>query len=186
MTLKASVPNVLTIARVFCIPVVVAGGLMGGRFGEWLAFLAFVSACITDGLDGYYARAWKTVSAFGRFLDPVADKLLVGSTLLLLTSVGKITGYHVWAAVIILCREILVSGLREYLADIRVQLPVTQLAKWKTTLQMIALACLLIHRHTWGYPIWSMIGYFGLWTGSVLSLITGYHYVRTMSHHLRR
>lgn len=182
MLSKKRLPNLLTFGRVLCIPVVVAGGLSGG-VGEWIALTAFICACVTDGLDGYYARAWHSTTSLGRFLDPVADKLLVGATLLLLTAMGRIQGYHLWAAVIILCREILVSGLREFLAEIRVQLPVTQLAKWKTTIQMIGLACLLVHLPSPYQEGVSFVGYLGLWTGSLLSLMTGYHYVRSIASH---
>lgn len=183
-TLKTWTPNLLTIGRVCCVPVVVAG-VMSGNAGHWTAFAAFVLASVTDALDGYCARAWNRVSALGCFLDPVADKLLVGSTLLVLAASGTIAGPHLWAALVILCREFLVSGLREYLADIHVQMPVTQLARWKTTIQLTALSVLLLPASTPWFPVWHNLGLFGLWTGSALSVMTGTHYIRSMARHLR-
>src|SRR4030081_78208 len=108
-----------------------------------LALAVFIAAGVTDVLDGYYARMWDQQSAFGRMLDPIADKLLVASCLLMLAADGIIHGWTLWAAIVILCREILVSGLREYLAALRVSVPVTKLAKWKTTVQLVAIGFLL-------------------------------------------
>ena len=105
--------------------------------------MIFVAAGVTDVLDGYFARKWGEQSTFGRMLDPIADKLLVASCLLMLAADGTIRGWSLWAAIVILCREILVSGLREYLAELRVSVPVTQLAKWKTTLQLVAVGFLI-------------------------------------------
>jgi phosphatidylglycerophosphate synthase len=102
-----------------------------------VAFGLFVVASITDYLDGYLARIWNQTSNIGRMLDPIADKLLVASVLLLMAADGTIAGWTIWAAIIILCREILVSGLREYLADLKVSVPVTRIAKWKTAIQML-------------------------------------------------
>src|SRR5207249_8013203 len=114
-----------------------------GLWLRWAAFAIFVIAGITDVLDGYVARMWAQQSTFGRMLDPIADKLLVSSCLLMLAADGTIRGWALWAAIVILCREILVSGLREYLAELRVSVPVTQLAKWKTTLQLVAVGFLI-------------------------------------------
>ena len=110
---------------------------------RWVALAVFIAAGVTDFLDGYYARIWDQHSAFGRMLDPIADKLLVASCLLMLAADGIIHGWTLWAAIVILCREILVSGLREYLAALRVSVPVTKLAKWKTTVQLVAIGFLL-------------------------------------------
>ena len=110
---------------------------------RWVALAVFIAAGVTDYLDGYYARIWDQQSAFGRMLDPIADKLLVASCLLMLAADGIIHGWTLWAAIVILCREILVSGLREYLAALRVSVPVTKLAKWKTTVQLVAIGFLL-------------------------------------------
>ena len=110
---------------------------------RWVALVVLHRRRVTDFLDGYLARVWSQQSAFGRMLDPIADKLLVASCLLMLAADGTIHGWSLWAAIIILCREILVSGLREYLAELRVSVPVTRLAKWKTTMQLVAIGFLL-------------------------------------------
>src|SRR5580704_8215009 len=143
-----SLPNILTYARIAAIPVVVgcvyAESIMEGPLWlRWVALAVFIAAGITDYLDGYIARIWDQHSAFGRMLDPIADKLLVASCLLILAADGTINNWSLWAAVVILCREILVSGLREYLAALRVSVPVTKLAKWKTTAQLVAIGFLL-------------------------------------------
>src|SRR3979409_298814 len=143
-----SIPNILTVARIAAIPVVVgcvyAQSVMDGPLWlRWVALAVFIAAGITDYLDGYYARIWDQQSAFGRMLDPIADKLLVASCLLILAGDNSIHGWTLWAAIVILCREILVSGLREYLAALRVSVPVTKLAKWKTTIQLVAIGFLI-------------------------------------------
>jgi cardiolipin synthase len=116
------------------------------QHGEWLRWLAlsiFIAAAVTDILDGYFARKWGELTSFGRMLDPIADKLLVASCLLMVVADGTVEGWWIWAAVIILCREILVSGLREFLAELRVRVPVSRVAKWKTTLQLVAIGFLI-------------------------------------------
>ncbi len=145
---RLAVPNLLTYARIAAVPAVVAclywqDILQGGLWLRWVAVVIFISAGVTDVLDGYFARKWGEQSAFGRMLDPIADKLLVASCLLMLAADSTIRGWSLWAAIVILCREILVSGLREYLAELRVSVPVTQLAKWKTTLQLVAVGFLI-------------------------------------------
>src|ERR1700674_5328853 len=117
--------------------------LQGGLWLRWVALAIFIAAAVTDFFDGYFARIWGQHSSFGRMLDPIADKLLVASCLLMLAADGTFKGWSIWAAIIILCREILVSGLREYLAELRVSVPVTRLAKWKTTAQLTAIGFLL-------------------------------------------
>src|SRR5919201_3874787 len=143
-----ALPNLLTYARIAAVPVVVAcmywsGILDGGLWPRWIALAVFIAAAITDILDGYFARSWGQQSALGRMLDPIADKLLVSASLLMLAAVDTIRGWSLLAAVIILCREILVSGLREYLAELRVSVPVSRLAKWKTVGQLIAVGFLI-------------------------------------------
>src|SRR4029079_14398855 len=143
-----SLPNILTYARIAAIPVAVgcvyAQSVMDGPLWlRWVALFIFIAAGVTDFLDGYYARMWDQQSAFGRMLDPIADKLLVASCLLMLAADETIRGCSLWAAIVILCREILVSGLREYLAVIRISVPVSQLAKWKTTVQLVAIGFLI-------------------------------------------
>jgi cardiolipin synthase (CMP-forming) len=176
----ASLPNVLTYLRILAVPaVVLCLVLIKGDAGRWWALGVYVAACITDWLDGYLARVWHQQSILGRMLDPIADKLLVGTTLLMLTYDNTIDGPHVGAAVIILCREILVSGLREFLAELNVRVRVTQLAKWKTTMQMIALGILLAgpagDKIVWGVT-WT--GLTMLWVAALLTLWTGYDYLK--------
>lgn len=183
--LVTSLPNVLTYGRIAAVPALVAClFFLQGDTARWSAFALFVAASVTDWLDGYLARAWEQQSSLGRMLDPIADKLLVGTTLLMLTYDRTIDGYHVWAAVIILCREILVSGLREFLAELQVKVHVTQLAKWKTSLQMIALAVLLAGPA--GDRVWPGVTSSGLallWLAALLTLLTGYDYLRAGIHH---
>src|SRR5476649_795227 len=143
-----ALPNLLTYGRIAAVPVVV--GLLywqnifdGALWLRWLALAIFIAAGLTDILDGYVARAYGQQSSLGRMLDPIADKLLVASCLLMLAAEETIRGWSLLASVVILCREILVSGLREYLAELRVSVPVSRLAKWKTTWQLVAVGFLI-------------------------------------------
>jgi cardiolipin synthase len=193
-----ALPNLLTYARIAAVPAVVAcmywqNILQGGLWLRWIALAIFVAAAITDFLDGYFARILSQQSTFGRMLDPIADKLLVASCLLMLAADDTIKGPVVWAAIVILCREILVSGLREYLAELRVSVPVTQLAKWKTTVQLVAIGFLLaggagdnvvsalLGRDT------RLITHSGiglLWLSALVTLYTGWDYFRAGVRHL--
>jgi cardiolipin synthase len=186
-----SVPNILTVARIAAIPVVVGcvyvqSILEGPLWLRWVALAVFITAAVTDYLDGYYARIWDQQSALGRMLDPIADKLLVASCLLMLAADNSIHGWTLWAAIVILCREILVSGLREYLAELRVGVPVTQLAKWKTFMQLLAVGFLLAgeagDRDL--SPHISLIGLTLLWLSALLTLYTGWDYMRAGINHL--
>jgi cardiolipin synthase len=185
-----AVPNLLTYARIAAVPAVVAcmywqDILQGGLWLRWLALAIFIAAGVTDILDGYFARSWGQQSSFGRMLDPIADKLLVASCLLMLAADGTIRGWSLWAAIVILCREILVSGLREYLAELRVSVPVSTLAKWKTTLQLIAIGFLLAGDAGDAIlPIVSPIGLALLWLSALLTLYTGWDYFRAGVRHL--
>ena len=179
-----SIPNLLTISRVVAIPVIVALFYVEGREWQWLACALFSAAAITDYLDGYFARAWREQSAFGRFLDPVADKLLVAAVILMLVAFDRISGLSVIPALVILCREILVSGLREFLASLQVGLPVSKLAKWKTMIQMVALGFLIVGDSG---PAWipvEFIGDVGLWTAAILTLVTGWDYLRASARYV--
>ncbi len=185
-----NLPNLLTLARILAIPVVVALLYLATPIAAWAALLVYTAACITDWFDGYLARAWGMTSAFGRALDPIADKLLVGAVLLVLVGTGQIQELHLFAAIIILLREILVSGLREVLAGTRVSLPVTQLAKWKTGIQMVALGVLIVGDRGAGIvpylrdlPI-GTLGLAGLWIAGLLTLKTGYDYTAAGLRHL--
>jgi CDP-diacylglycerol--glycerol-3-phosphate 3-phosphatidyltransferase/cardiolipin synthase len=176
----ASLPNLLTYLRILAVPaVVLCLFLVPGDAGRWWALAVYIGACLTDWLDGFLARVWRQQSMLGRVLDPIADKLLVGATLLMLTHDRTIDGIHVAAAVIILCREILVSGLREFLAELNVRVHVTQLAKWKTTLQMTALGVLLAGPA--GDKLVPGVTWTGLvlvWMAALLTLWTGYDYLK--------
>ncbi|MDH5750523.1 MAG: CDP-diacylglycerol--glycerol-3-phosphate 3-phosphatidyltransferase [Rhodospirillales bacterium] len=183
----SNLPNILTISRIIAIPVLVCLLFLPAPLGNWLAFSVYTYACITDFFDGYLARIWEQQSVFGRFLDPIADKLLVASVLLVLVGVDRFSGLTVLPAAVILCREILVSGLREFLAEVRVGVPVSTLAKWKTTIQMLALGFLLVGPVGPDFgPVSTLeIGIFGLWGAAVLTLITGYDYLRAGLEHIR-
>ncbi|MFZ0850245.1 MAG: CDP-diacylglycerol--glycerol-3-phosphate 3-phosphatidyltransferase [Hyphomicrobiaceae bacterium] len=175
-----SLPNVLTYLRILAVPAVVLCLMaIDGADGRWWALAVYVVACLTDWLDGFLARVWHQQSALGRMLDPIADKLLVGTTLLMLTSDNTISGVHMVAAVIILCREILVSGLREFLAELNMRVHVTQLAKWKTTVQMIALGVLLAGpAGDKILPGITATGLAMLWVAALLTLWTGFDYLK--------
>ncbi|MGB3445634.1 MAG: CDP-diacylglycerol--glycerol-3-phosphate 3-phosphatidyltransferase [Xanthobacteraceae bacterium] len=185
-----SLPNILTCARIAAIPVVVGcvyaqSILEGPLWLRWVALAVFIAAAITDFLDGYYARIWDQQSALGRMLDPIADKLLVASCLLMLAADGIIHGWTLWAAIVILCREILVSGLREYLAALRVSVPVTKLAKWKTTAQLVAIGFLLAgEAGDRIFPFVTQLGLLLLWLSAIFTIYTGWDYFRAGIHHL--
>ena len=185
-----ALPNLLTYGRIVAVPIVVAcmyyqAIFEAGLWLRWVALAVFIAAAITDWLDGYFARIWGQQSTFGRMLDPIADKLLVASCLLMLAADGTIRGWSLWAAIVILCREILVSGLREYLAELRVSVPVTQLAKWKTTLQLVAVGFLIAgDAGDLIVPITSLVGLSLLWLSAILTLYTGWDYFRAGVRHL--
>src|SRR5262249_30213783 len=185
-----ALPNLLTYARIAAVPAVVACMYwqdiwQGGILLRWVALPIFIAAGVRAFLDGYFARKYGEQSTLGRMLDPIADKLLVASCLLMLAVDGTIRGIHVWAAIVILCREILVSGLREYLAQLRVSVPVTQLAKWKTTLQLVAVGFLIAGDAGDAIvPVVTPIGLTLLWLSAMLTLYTGWDYFRAGVHHL--
>lgn len=178
-----NLPNILTISRIAVIPFIFISVYISSYTWAMLAGILFVAASITDYFDGYLARAWNETSAFGRLLDPIADKLLVATALVVIMTKtyvvnGEVLHYYAWsgtiiAAFVILCREILVSGLREFLREVNVGLPVTKLAKWKTTFQMVALAMMLFCELS---SFWKYLGEFLLWVAAVLTFITGYQY----------
>ena len=138
-----SLPNILTMTRIAVIPLLIGFIWIGSPGFRWAALAVYIFACVTDYLDGYLARYLNHQTAMGRLFDPIADKLVVGACLLELCAFDYIAGWTVLPALVILLREILVSGLREYLAEIRVGLPVSKLAKWKTSLQMISIGFLI-------------------------------------------
>ena len=182
----SSLPNTLTIARIAVIPLFVAGFYVSGDLGRWMAFGLFVAAAITDAVDGIIARRWQAESSLGRMLDPIADKLIVAAALLMLVADGTLEGVNLIPALVILCREILVSGLREFLAEAAVSLPVTSVAKFKTVMQMIAIAALIAARpgeHM--LPGVAYVSLIVLWIAAGLTLYTGYAYLRAGLRHAR-
>jgi cardiolipin synthase len=187
-----SLPNVLTYFRILAVPLLVLAFYLEGYVGNWLMLLVFIAASISDFLDGYLARVWQQTSAIGRLLDPIADKLLVATSLMLLVANGTIGGWSLMAAVVILTREIFVSGLREFLAELRVSVPVTQLAKWKTMMQMVAIGFLLLgpagDRYflplTEGVGYVTFVGLLLLWISALVTLYTGFDYFRAGLKHL--
>lgn len=180
-----NLPNILTYGRIVAVPAVAACFYFEGNTPRWIALGIFIVAAITDFFDGYLARAWQQQSALGRMLDPIADKLLVSVSLLMLAAAGTIGGWSLVAAIIILCREILVSGLREFLAELQVSVPVTRLAKWKTTVQLVAIALLLVGPAGEAVlPGTILAGLIALWVAALLTLYTGYDYFRAGIGHL--
>lgn len=185
-----NLPNMLTYARILAVPLIVLCFYLEGRirptdWWRWAAVSIFIAASITDYLDGYIARIWKQTSNIGKMLDPIADKLLVSAALLLLAYDRTIDKWSLWAAIIILLREVLVSGLREYLAELKVSVPVTRLAKWKTTIQMFAIGFLLAGPA--GDKLWPYITEIGislLWISAIVTLYTGYDYFRAGLKHI--
>lgn len=180
-----NLPNILTYGRIVAVPVVAGLLLWGGNDARWAALVIYVLAAISDFFDGWLARRWKQQSSLGRMLDPIADKVLVAVVLLVLCSDNILRGGHIWAAIIILSREVLVSGLREYLGELQVSVPVTKIAKWKTAVQMIAIGFLIagpagdtVLPHT------TSMGIAMLWIAAALTLYTGYDYFRAGIRHV--
>ena len=187
--MKLKIPNILTVGRIILVPILVFTFYLPGALGDWLPFFVFLLASFSDFLDGLLARLFKEESRLGELLDPIADKIIVATALVLLVMDDSIRNYEVIAAIIILTREILISGLREFLAKIKVVMPVSNLAKVKTFIQMFAIAILLTgesgnklvnfedyNAHT--------IGIILLWLSAFLTLYTGFDYVRKGINHL--
>ena len=186
-----TLPNVLTLSRIVAVPLLV---FLLWRPEAWhyaVAFALYALMAITDYFDGYVARARGAVSRLGIFLDPIADKIMVAAVIVMLISMPParaaappVAGWHVIAALVILLREIAVSGLREFLADLRVSMPVSQLAKWKTTFQLVSLGALIL---AGALPEWIWIrdvGLFSLWAAAALTLVTGWDYLRVGLKHM--
>ena len=181
-----SLPNLLTYGRIVAVPLVVACMFWPEVDAmRWTAFGLYAAAAVTDFFDGYLARAWSQQSALGRMLDPIADKLLVAAVLFMLVGDHTIHGVTVVAAIIILCRELLVSGLREFLAGLEVSIPVSKVAKWKTTAQLLALGFLIcgpagdkVLAHN------TDIGVVLLWVAALLTIYTGWDYLTAGIRHI--
>lgn len=172
---RKNIPNLLTYFRIAVIPLLVIVFYLPDGWGNWTAAVLFALAGVSDYFDGYLARNWEAQSTLGRFLDPIADKLLVAAVMIVLVDQDTISGWHCLPAIAILCREILVSGLREHLAELQVIVPVSTLAKWKTAAQMGALFFLLLGAHAPFFGIW--LGLVLLWLSAILTLQTGYLYL---------
>jgi len=178
-----SLANKLTLSRILAIPIILLMLVIPHAWAAWLALILFSLAGITDWLDGYLARRDNQVSMLGQFLDPIADKLLIASVILFLVSNGQISGLSVWPAAVILIREVAVSGLREFLAGVRVSVPVSHLAKWKTFIQILALGFLIVGRYAPPVIPATLIGDIGLWVAGVLTVFTAWDYWRASLKH---
>ena len=181
-----TLPNLLTLSRIVAIPLVIATFYAAAPLGPWLGCVIFSLAAVTDWLDGRLARMWQQQSELGRFLDPVADKLLVATTLFMLAAYDRLSTASILPALVILTREIMVSGLREHLAGLRVGMPVSKLAKWKTFIQMLAIGFLLIGDAGPAAIHVRAIGEVLLWLAAVLTVKTGYDYLRAGLMHINR
>ena len=176
-----TLPNQLTIGRILAIPVICLFLVSGWEWLRWLALLLYIAAAVTDWLDGFLARRMNLNSALGKMLDPIADKLLVGALLITLAWTHHLTGWDLIPAIAIMMREIFVSGLREYLGKVDVDVPVTWLAKWKTTIQLVAIGLLIASPMLLGLVF---IGHFLLWVAAILTVWTGWEYLRGAWPHL--
>jgi len=178
-----NLPNLLTISRIVVIPVIFLTLYINSFVWQMFVAVLFVIASITDYFDGYLARSRGQTSALGRLLDPIADKLLVSSALVLVLAKPEMLSFKISyiPAFVILCREILVSGLREFLREVNVGLPVTRLAKWKTAFQMTALAMMMFN----GFWHWNGIGEVLLWVAGILTFITGYQYFQKSLNYIK-
>jgi CDP-diacylglycerol--glycerol-3-phosphate 3-phosphatidyltransferase/cardiolipin synthase len=187
-----SLPNILTLSRILAVPILVfllwpsmtGSGLQPTTIDYWLAFGLYSLMAITDYFDGYLARSQGTVSKLGVFLDPIADKIMVAAVILLLVFTQDIAGWHVIAALIILIREITVSGLREFLAGLQVSVPVSKLAKWKTTAQLVAFGGLILAGALPHLDWLKDASLILLWVAAVLTVITGWDYLRVGLKHM--
>jgi len=186
-----TLPNILTLSRIFAVPILVFLLWHPQWFDYALAFGLYVLMGVTDYFDGYVARARGTVSKLGVFLDPIADKIMIAAVIVMLVAMKDparghpaIEGAQVVAALIILLREIAVSGLREFLAELRVSLPVSQLAKWKTTFQLVSLGALILAGALPQFGFVRDVGLFSLWAAAALTLITGWDYLRVGLKHM--
>jgi cardiolipin synthase len=184
-----TLPNLLTLSRIFAVPILVFLLWRPMPVDYAITFVLYCIVGLTDYFDGYVARAKGQISRLGQFLDPIADKILVAAVLMMLISsrkanpIPEIGGLHIIPALIILLREIIVSGLREYLATLQVSMPVSQLAKWKTTFQLVALGALILGGAVPHMPWVHSVGLVSLWVAATLTLVTGWDYLRTGMKH---
>jgi CDP-diacylglycerol--glycerol-3-phosphate 3-phosphatidyltransferase len=185
-----TLPNILTLSRIVAVPLLVFLLWKPGWFDYAITFALYCMVAITDYFDGYLARAQGTVSRLGIFLDPIADKIMVIGVITMLVSTRQpqaepvIHGLHIIPALIILLREIAVSGLREFLAGLSVSVPVSKLAKWKTALQLIALGALILAGAVPQFPLVHLAGLISLWAAAALTVVTGWDYLRVGLRHM--
>ena len=185
-----SLPNLLTLSRILAVPILVFLLWRPTPIDYAVTFVLYCIVGITDYFDGYLARANGQISRLGQFLDPIADKIMVAAVIMMLVSTRKMSGepvihgLHIIPALIILLREIIVSGLREFLAGSQVSVPVSALAKWKTTFQLVALGALILGGATPAQPWVHDVGLGSLWAAAALTLVTGYDYLRTGLKHM--
>ncbi|HEX8213916.1 MAG TPA: CDP-diacylglycerol--glycerol-3-phosphate 3-phosphatidyltransferase [Allosphingosinicella sp.] len=185
-----TLPNLLTLSRIFAVPILVFLLWQPSWFDYAITFVLYCLVGITDYFDGYLARAKGAVSRLGIFLDPIADKIMVAAVIIMLVSTRRMSGdpiihgIHIIPAIVILLREIIVSGLREFLASVQVSIPVSQLAKWKTTFQLVALGALILAGAVPQWPWVHQVGLASLWAAALLTLVTGWDYLRVGVRHM--
>ena len=186
-----SLPNLLTLSRIFAVPILVFLLWKPAPYDYLITFVLYCVVGITDYFDGYLARAQGQISRLGQFLDPIADKIMVAAVIVMLMASRKANGeppilqdFNIIPALIILLREIIVSGLREFLADLRVGMPVSQMAKWKTTIQLVSLGALILGGAMPHQPWVHSVGIACLWAAAALTLVTGYDYLRIGLKHM--
>lgn len=172
--IKNNLANILTLSRLLLLPLIIALFYVQSGWSAWLCLILYAIAAATDYFDGYIARKYNQISAFGTFLDPIIDKIFVSSLLVLLVAFGQITGGWIVLVIIIFAREFLISGLREYLAPKNIQVPVSKLAKWKTAVQMLATGFLIISGYA---PYVQELGHLLLALATIITVITGFSYV---------
>ncbi len=183
---KKNLPNLLTFARIFSIPVMTVLFFFPFQWAAWTALAIYIPAAVTDFLDGYFARTHQTITPIGKFMDPIADKLFVGAMLFLLVAFDRLTGIWVLPAVIIFMREIFIAGLREYLGPMNVQLPVSRLGKWKTAIQMTAIGFLIVSGYNPFHWIpETLIGEVGLTIAMFLTVKSGFQYTVVGLKHIQ-
>jgi cardiolipin synthase len=179
-------PNILTLSRMAILPVIIALFYVPGAWAAWTAVGLYTAACITDFLDGYLARTMNTESNIGKFLDPISDKIFIGSLLLTLAAFDRLPDYWIIPAIIILMREFMISGLREFLGPQNISIPTSKLAKWKTTVQMVTLGFLVVGDYGDAIlPHTLAIGQWGLAAAALLTVITGWDYMRIGLKHIK-
>ena len=182
-----NLPNILTIIRIIMIPFIIGLLFIDQAWAVWSCLALYAAAAITDYFDGYFARKMKLSSAFGQFMDPIADKLLIATLIVALAGFNRIDDYWLIPAIIIIMREFMISGLREFLGPQNIQIPVSKLAKWKTTVQMIALGFLITGEYGEALVPYALeIGQWGLAVAAALTVITGWNYMKVGMQHIIR